>query len=104
MSNPINVSTTCFAKKGEFVSRSIAGEEVVVPVRGQVGDLDSIYNLNEVGAFIWKLIDGRTSLRQIVDAVRAEFEVAPGDAEEDTLQFIAVLEEAGMIEPSGPGA
>jgi hypothetical protein len=104
MSNPINISTACFAKKGDFVSRSIAGEEVIVPVRGQVGDLDAIYNLNQVGAFIWKLIDGRTSLRQIVDAVGAEFEVASEDAEKDTLQFIAALEEAGMIEPSGSGA
>jgi hypothetical protein len=102
MSNPVNISSACFAKKGEFVSRSIAGEEVVVPVRGQVGDLESIYNLNEVGGFIWKLIDGQTSLRQIVDAVRAEFEVAPEDAENDTLQFITALEEAGMIEASGP--
>jgi hypothetical protein len=97
------MSTACFAKKGEFVSRSIAGEMVIVPVRGQVGDLESIYNLNEVGAFIWGLIDGRTSLRQIVDAVGAEFEVAPDEAEKDTFQFIAALEDAGMVEPSGQG-
>jgi hypothetical protein len=103
MSNPLNISTACFAKKGEFVSRSIAGEEIIVPVKGQVGDLNAIYNLNEVGAFIWKLIDGRTSLRQIVDAVRAEFEVAPEDAEQDTVQFITALEGAGVIEPSGLG-
>jgi hypothetical protein len=98
-----DMSTAYFAKKGEFVSRSIVGEMVVVPVRGQTGDLESIYNLNEVGAFIWKLIDGRTSLRQIVDAVLAEFDVASEDAEKDTLQFIATLEEAGMIEFSGQG-
>lgn len=103
MSTSINVSSAYFAKKGEFVSRSIAGEEVVVPVRGQVGDLESIYNLNEVGAFIWRLIDGRTSLSQIIDAVCAEFEVAAEEAEKDTVEFVAALEEAGMIEPCGPG-
>ena len=91
-------------KKGEFVTRSIAGETVVVPVRGQVGDLDAIYNLNETGAFIWEQIDGRKSVTQVVEAVRGEFEVALEQAEKETSEFIAALETAGMIEPSGPKA
>jgi hypothetical protein len=93
-----------FRKKGEFVTRSIAGETLVVPVRGQVGDLDSIYHLNEVGAFIWEQCDGRKSVSQVVEAVRGEFEVALDQAEKETSEFIAALEAAGMIEPSGPGA
>ena len=89
-------------KKGEFVTRSIAGETIVVPVRGQVGDLDAIYNLNETGAYIWEQIDGRKSVTQVVEAVRGEFEVALEQAEKQTSEFIAALEAAGMIEPSGP--
>jgi hypothetical protein len=93
----------CFTKKGDFVSRTIADEMVVVPVRGQVGDLDAIYNMNEVGAFIWNRIDGRTTLRQIVEAVGAEFEAASADVEKDALQFIAALQTAGLVEPCVPG-
>jgi hypothetical protein len=85
-------------RKGEYVTRSIAGETLVVPVRGQVGDLEAIYSLNEVGAFIWDQIDGRTSVTQVADAVRGEFEVAPQQAETETFEFIAALEAAGMIE------
>jgi len=91
-------------KKGEFVTRSIAGETLVVPVRGQVGDLDAIYNLNEVGAFIWEQFEGWKSGNQIVEAVCGEFEVAREQAEKDTSEFIAALEAAGMIERSGPQA
>ena len=91
-----------FRKKGEFVTRSIAGETVVVPVRGQVGDLDAIYNLNEVGAFIWEQFDNWKSVTQVVDAVREEFEVESEQAERETAEFIAALEAAGMIERSGP--
>ena len=94
----------CFRKKGEFVTRSIAGETLVVPVRGQVGDLDAIYNLNEVGAFIWEQIDGRKNITQVVEAVRREFDVALDQAEKETSQFVAALEGAGMIEASGPKA
>ena len=31
-----------FVKKGEFVSRVIADETLLVPIRGQVGDLNAI--------------------------------------------------------------
>jgi hypothetical protein len=88
---------TCFVKKGEYVARTIAGETIVVPVRGQVGDLESIYNLNEVGSLIWKLVDGQTTVSQIVEAVSAEFEVTPEQAREDTLEFLGGLESAGLI-------
>jgi hypothetical protein len=93
-----------FKKKGEFVTRSIAGETIVVPVRGQIGDLNAIYNLNEVGAFIWEQMDGRKSVTQVVEAVRGEFDVALEQADKETSEFIAALEAAGMIESSDPKA
>ncbi len=86
-------------KKGEFVTRNIVGETILVPVRGRVGDLDAIYNLSEVASFIWARIDGQATLRQIVQGVCAEFDVAPETAESDALQFIAELERAGLVEP-----
>jgi hypothetical protein len=88
--------------KGEFVTRSIAGETIIVPVRGQVGDLEAIYTVNEVGAFIWELIGHGVSIHQIVEAVSNEFEVMPEDAEKDVRQFIGLLEAAGIVEPSDP--
>lgn len=104
MPDPLRDIVVSFRKKGEFVTRSIAGETIVVPVRGQVGDLDAIYNFNQVGAFIWERIDGRKNFTQVVEAVRGEFEVAQEQAEKETSEFIAALEAAGMIEPSDPEA
>ena len=89
---------TCFVKKGEFVTRNIAGETILVPVRGRVGDLDCIYNLSEVASFIWERIDGRATVPQIVQCVCAEFDCAPETAESDAVQFIAELRRAGLIE------
>ena len=86
------------------MTRSIASETIVVPVRGQVGDLDAIYNLSDVGAFIWEQFDDWKSVSQVVEAVRGEFEVAPEQAEKETAEFIAALEAAGMIERSSPTA
>ncbi len=93
------ILAACFAKKGEFASRNIAGETIVVPVRGRIGDLDSIYNLGEVASFIWNRIDGQTTVAQMVESVHTEFEVDAGTAEGDALEFIARLQSAGLIEP-----
>lgn len=90
----------CFAKKGEFVARNIAGETIVVPVRGQKGDLDAIYNLNEVAGYIWNRIDGTTTVRQLVGAVCSEFDIGRETAEDDTLQFVAALQDTGLIVPT----
>jgi hypothetical protein len=91
-------SAFCLQKKGEFVARSIAGETIIVPVRGRAFDLEAIYNLNEVGAFIWERIDGGTTAAQIAEAVSSEFEVMPGEAAMDIEEFIADLGKAGILE------
>lgn len=93
-----NVSDTNYSHKGEFVARDIAGETILVPVRGRKGDLDSIYNLSEVAAFIWKRIDGRTTFGQLVEQVCSEFDVEAEAARADALRFIAALQEADLIE------
>jgi hypothetical protein len=96
----VGISAVRFARKGQFVTRTITGEVVIVPVRGQISDLDAIYHFNDVGAFIWNLFDGKTSVHDIAQAVREEFEGAPEDSERDTLEFVGALQSAGIIEPS----
>ena len=87
-----------YRKKGEYVARVIAGETIVVPIRGQVGDLESIYSVNEVGSVIWEMIDGETPVSRMVEAVCRRFEVAPELAEIDALDFLKGLEAAGLVE------
>jgi hypothetical protein len=87
-----------YRKKGEYVARVIAGETIVVPIRGQVGDLESIYNLNEVGSVIWEMTDGETPVSGMIQAVCREFDVSPEQAEQDTLDFLKGLESAGVVE------
>jgi len=89
-----------FTKDKDLVTRNIVGETIVVPVRSNVGDLDSIYTLNEVGTKIWELIDGRNNISQIIEAICNAYEVLPEEAEKDTIDFINSLKETGLIHPS----
>jgi len=86
------------AKRGEFVSRRIAGEAIVVPIRGQMADLEAIYNMNETAAFIWERIDGRSSVSEIAQAVAEEFEVSPEEAGADAVEFLRMLQEVRLVE------
>jgi hypothetical protein len=93
----MNISKKYSIKEEDLVTRCVADETIIVPIRSNVGDLDSIYTLNEVGTLIWELMDGKNSISRIVEVISNTYEVKPEEAEKDTLQFINFLEQAGMI-------
>jgi len=93
----MNTSKRYFVKEKDLVTRCVAGETIVVPIKNNVGDLDSIYTLNEVGTLIWELIDGKNSVNRIAEVISNTYEVKLEEAERDALQFINSLEKAGMI-------
>ena len=80
-----------------IVSRNIAGEMILVPIRNNVGDLESIYTLNETAARIWELLDGERTLQAVRDAIADEFEVEADEATTDMLELIAQLESVGAV-------
>ena len=89
----------CYQKDESIVSRDIAGEMILVPIRQSVGDLESIYTLNEVAACVWGLIDGETRLDAIKDEIVSQFEVDADEAKRDLIELIDQLEEAEAIHP-----
>ncbi len=93
----MDISQKYFTQKSDLVTRAITGETIIVPVHGHVGDLDSIYTLNEVGSAVWGLIDGETSVSQIIDAISVDYEVTRAETERDIIEMIGSLETAGLI-------
>src|SRR2546425_3095889 len=85
-------------KDSSFVSRRIADEVILVPISRKVGEIDCLYALNEVGARIWDLIDGDRPLKELRDAIVAEFEVSEAEAQEDLTALIEQLKEIGAIQ------
>jgi len=70
---------------------------ILIPIRKNVGDLESIYNLDEVGARIWELIDGRRKIKEIKDILLEEFEATEDEVITDMENFISQLESMGGI-------
>ena len=87
-----------YKKNPDIIFREIAGEFILVPIRNNVGDLNCIYTLNEVGAKIWELIDGKREISEIRSALLEDFEVRPEEAGKDLEGFLSELEKIDGIE------
>jgi hypothetical protein len=90
-----------FVEKNKFVTRKIAGETIIVPVRAHVGELDSVYTLNELGTLIWDLLQDGKKEKEIARAIYETYEVSPEQAEVDVSEFLHSLAEAGLNPKNG---
>ncbi len=90
-----------YARDPDFVFRRIADEVILLPIRRNLGDLESIFTLNAVGARIWELLDGRRSLADVCDRLLEEFGVSRDPMEADLTEFIGQLEAVGAVGASG---
>jgi hypothetical protein len=70
------------------VTRKTGNEYVLVPVTDNIADMNSVYTLNETGAFIWEQIDGIKSIEEIAAALTAEYDIDIKNAEKDVLSFV----------------
>lgn len=53
--------------------------------------------LDEMGTFVWRLIDGEHSVRQIAEAFVEHYEVQPREAELSVTAFIKTIGQRGII-------
>ena len=86
-----------YKRNENFVYRKIEDETILVPIKDNVGDMGSIYSLNEVAAFMWEHIDGETTLGDIRKMILKEFEISSEKAEEDLFEFVGQLKEIEAI-------
>lgn len=72
--------------------RFLDNETVVFSDDGQL-----VHQLNDTGAEIWEMLDGKTSITQIVNKIYEEFDVQKEEAETEVKLFIETLHKKGLI-------
>jgi hypothetical protein len=85
------VLQAAFTRSERMVGRRIAGEYVLVPIVGRGAEVDSIFTLNRVGAFIWEHLDGKTTGDQVIQELARTFDVDAGRARQDYCDFVQKL-------------
>jgi len=89
--------TQVFKAKGDIVSRSIAGESFLIPIRGKLADMQCIFALNPVAEYIWKHLDGKNNIEEIRNLVMNVFDVKEQEADSDIQEFIEDLLKSDLI-------
>jgi len=87
-----------YAPSENVVARLIEDEIILVPITSGIGDMeDELYTLNETGRKIWHSLDGKASLKTIINKLVKEYKADPGFIEEDVLGLVEELLQRGIL-------
>lgn len=86
-----------YLRSSAVVSRVIADETLVVPIRGGAGDLDSIFSFNPLGSDLWSLLEKEMSVEEMTSWVTDHYEVSQEQALGDIREFVGELLGAGLV-------
>lgn len=80
-----------------FILREVADSYVVVAVGDKLREFNSIINLNETGAFLWRILEKETTEQELIEKLLEEYDVDRETAEKDIKDFIQKIQEAGLL-------
>ncbi len=86
-----------FKKNEDVVTRKIADQLILVPIKGNVADMQRLFMLNPVAEFIWQQLDGKCSVAVICEQIANGFIVDQQNAEKDAFEFIGQLIDFQLI-------
>ena len=86
-----------YARNPDFIYRKIVDESVLVPFHNNVADMDCIYTLNGMGAFIWEQLAEPATRAQLEQAALAEYDADPALVVADLDRFLAEMVSIGAM-------
>ena len=82
----------------EFMLREIAGEYIVVPTGQAVFQFTGLITVNEVGAFLWSLLQKQEcTLEYLTQMLCQEYEVEEQCGKKDVSEFLEALKSRGVL-------
>ena len=97
MTSQLLESKNIYRPSGKVVTRNIADETILVPISGNLANMERIFTLNAAGASIWRLMDGKRSAQDILGELMQEFDVAEDQLADDMAEFIEHLKVSNLI-------
>jgi len=86
-----------YCPSGQVVTRHIADETILIPISGNLANMERLFTLNDSGASIWRLMDGKRSVQEILQDLIQEFDVAEDRLAGDMAEFIDQLRDLDLI-------
>ncbi|MBU0486936.1 MAG: PqqD family protein [Bacteroidetes bacterium] len=86
-----------YRKNENIVARKSGNEYILVPVSGDIANMEEVYTLNEMGGFIFDLIDGIIDSELIIETVASNFQVDTEIAKKEITEYILELSRNNII-------
>jgi len=82
------VKERCFKQQDGFVEQTIDSETILVPLVNSVAQMNEVITLNELGTFIYHLLEKQKSFSELVEEILNTFEVDRQEAVDDLNSFL----------------
>lgn len=87
-----------FEPTEDIVAREIEGEIIIIPLIAGIGDAeDNLYTLNSTGREIWQLLDGKRTVREVVDELSRRYPGSAAEIERDVNGLLQEFHERGFV-------
>ncbi len=87
-----------YRKTNDLIAREIEGELVIVPLKSGIGNLDAeMYALSATGIAVWNLLDGQSTLEEIIKSLSEEYQASNEEIKADVIELLDELLSKGLI-------
>jgi Coenzyme PQQ synthesis protein D (PqqD) len=83
--------------KTKYVTREIGNELVLVPLSGNVSQMNERFTMNDTGRFLWDNLSEKTTVGHLVEEMTETFDVSSERAEVDILLFLRKLDKLSLF-------
>lgn len=84
--------------KNNCIYKEVGNEYILIPLEGNNVNASKVFNLNEVGAFIYRKLKEKDDIDYVAEELTEEYNVLFDVAKEDVNEFILGLKERGLYE------
>ncbi len=86
---------TSLTRDPDLVCAEMDGDLVMMSIEN-----GEYYGIGGVGTRIWELLDQPTTIQQLVETIKTEFDIQEDRCRDDVLSFSEKLFELGLIKPT----
>jgi hypothetical protein len=86
-----------YERNPDFIFRKVVDEFILVPLHQDVADMDAIFTLNAVGAFIWEHLDQPGTQAGLQAALLEEYSADPQVLIADLERFLGEMITIGAL-------
>ena len=84
--------------KDGFILKNVAGNYIIVPVSGELVDLNAMITITGTGAFLWDKLEKGTNKDELIEAMTKEYDIDKETASSDIDAFLKQLTDNKMLD------